>query len=408
MKSSGPSMSRRDFLGAAAAALAAGAAGCSPGARAVRESSGARITRASAFRVRSERWKEVGKNSHLPSHGRFATDVVVRLETSAGVEGVGPSRASREDAAQLLGEDPVAWYAPGDGIRSPLGHREAPLWDLVGKLLDRPAWRLIGEDGPDWVPIYDGSIYFNDLEPQYAGEEVERLIYEVDQSLERGHRAFKIKVGRGFKWMEREAGFRRDVEVVRSIARFVGPEVKLMVDANNGYDLETTKRFLDAVGEELYFVEEMFPESVEEDLKLKDWLRYRGWKTLVADGESAREPAHFAPYLEAKALDVLQGDIHVFGLGRLTELARLAKPAGATLAPHNWGSFTGLYLQLVLARGIPNFLIAEQDPAATEVFDVSAWELREGKMRVPDLPGLGMGFRPEADPANVEMLWEVS
>src|SRR5690606_40874617 len=50
------------------------------------------------------------------------------------------------------------------------------------------------------------------------------------------------------RWMDKEAGFRRDVEVVRAIRKRVGRDVKLMVDANNGFDLETTLRWLDELG----------------------------------------------------------------------------------------------------------------------------------------------------------------
>ena len=65
-----------------------------------------------------------------------------------------------------------------------------------------PSWSLIGDAGPEWVGVYDGSIYFADLIPEHAGRGVARILEEVDDGIERGHRAFKIKVGRGFKWME--------------------------------------------------------------------------------------------------------------------------------------------------------------------------------------------------------------
>ncbi|MCI0699683.1 MAG: hypothetical protein L0241_01180, partial [Planctomycetia bacterium] len=221
-----------------------------------------------------------------------------------------------------------------------------------------------------------------------------RLLEEVETSLKRGHRAFKIKVGRGAKWMEKEAGFKRDVEVVQSIRKLVGREVKLMVDANNGFDLDGTKRWLDAVGDDLYFIEEMFPEVVEQDLDLKAYLRKKGWKTLVADGENAREVNLFDPFIEKDALDVLQPDIRSFGLTRQWELSRktAAKP-NIQLAPHNWGSHLGLHMQLVLARGIPNFLIAEEDPSTSDLFDTSAFRFKEGKMLVPDVAGCGLVLR---------------
>src|SRR5262249_50696189 len=153
------------------------------------------------------------------------------------------------------------------------------------------------------------------------------------------------------KWMEKEAGVRRDVEVVQAIRKRVGKDVRLMIDANNGYDLDSACRFLDAVGDELFFVEGMFPEVGEQDLKLKASLRGKGWKTLVADGESAREVGHFDTFIENRAIDVLQPDIRAFGLTLQWELSRkIPADSGIALAPHNWGSFLGLPMQLVLAR----------------------------------------------------------
>ena len=195
--------------------------------------------------------------------------------------------------------------------------------------------------------------------------------------------------------MPSAAGLTRDIQVVRAIRSHVGPDIKLMVDSNNGYDLATTKRFLEEADIEFFFVEEMFPESVDEDLELKEWIHSRGWATLVADGESARELDHFTPYIQRGAFDVLQGDMRRFGFTELRNLARQAAPAGVSLAPHNWGSYLGGFMQVVLGRGIPNLIMAEQDPAQTDLFDASAFELRDGRMRAPDTPGCGLVLRTD-------------
>ena len=64
-------------------------------------------------------------------------------------------------------------------------------------------------------------------------------------------------------------------------------------------------------------------------------------------------------------------------------------------------------MQAVLGRGIPNFVMAEQDPAQTELFDASGFELREGRMRVPDTPGCGLALRTERL-ANQTLDWELN
>jgi D-galactarolactone cycloisomerase len=388
-------MLRRDFLRLAAVAPWLGARRDDSAPDALRRH---RIRTITGFRHTAPRPKYVGKNSHLDDHGDRTGDDVLILETDQGATGFGSGRITPEAARKLVGLPLSDLWNRDTGSVGALGRADHALFDLVGKVLNVPAWTLLGGQGPEWVPVYDGSIYFNDLLPQYQARGVARLVEEAEQGRERGFRAFKVKVGRGFKWMEKDAGFRRDVEVIRALRKALGPEIKLMVDANNGFDLDGTLRWLDAVGpEDLYFVEEMFPEDVEQDLALREAIRAKGWKTLVADGESAREPEHFAPYLEAGVLDVLQPDIRAFGLSLQWSLSRrmAARNSPARLAPHNWGSFLGGPMQLVLARGIPNFLIAEIDWSTSDLFDASAFEVRDGRMRVPDRPGCGLVLNAE-------------
>jgi L-alanine-DL-glutamate epimerase-like enolase superfamily enzyme len=310
----------------------------------------------------------------------------------------------------MIGHTLDEFWKPGIGVVSPLGRSDHALYDLIGKALNVPTWKILGGLGPEWVPVYDGSIYFNDLLPEFQEKGVAQLLEEVETSLKAGHRAFKIKVGRGARWMDPEPGFQRDVEVVKAIRKLVGAEVRLMADANNAFDLDTAKRWLDAVDGDLFFVEEMFPEQVEHDLALKEHIRSKGYSTLVADGESADDLDDFNDPIAREALDVLQPDIRAFGLTRQYILSRkLGIRPRMKLAPHNWGSFLGLYMQLVLARGIPNFLIAEQDPSSSDLFDTSAYEFKDGKIRVPDLPGCGLALRGDVFEASYRKdAWTVS
>ena len=281
-----------------------------------------KITKITGFRHVCKRPKFVGKNAFRDNHGDQTSENILWIATDQGADGIGIGSAPQDVARKLLGHTLDEYWKPGVGVVSPLGRADHALYDLIGKALKLPAWKLFGGQGPEWVPIYDGSIYFNDILPEFKDRGVARLLQEVETSLKAGHRAFKIKVGRGFKWMPKDEGFRRDVEVVQSIRKLAGKDVKLMVDANNGFDLETTKKWLDAVGDELFFIEEMFPEVVEQDLNLKKYLKDKGWKTLVADGESAREVTHFDDFIKNDALDVLQPDIRAYGLTLQWELSR--------------------------------------------------------------------------------------
>jgi D-galactarolactone cycloisomerase len=399
-------MNRRSFLAGSLAVPATAAFAAAGQDNARNELRNFRITRVTGFRHTGQRPKLVGYNARLGVHGRTNSDAVLRIATNQGVEGIGSGNVTQETARKLVGMTLDQVWRPGEGVVSPLGRADHALYDLVGKALKTPSWRLFGGHGPEWVDVYDGSIYFNDLLPENKERGVKQLLEEVETSLNRGHRAFKIKIGRGFKWMGRREGDARDVEVVRAIRKLAGNDVRLMVDANNGYDFDITVRFLDEVADlNLFFAEEMFPEEVPVNQRLRDHLRKRNSRVLVADGESAREVNHFDPYLQRDLFDVLQPDIRAFGLTLQWELSRRmearraerqkAAGVGPKLAPHNWGSFLGLYMQLVLARGIPNFLMAEEDISTSDLFDTTAFVFRNGRYQVPNVPGCGLTLREE-------------
>jgi D-galactarolactone cycloisomerase len=198
-----------------------------------------KITRVVGFDLVSRRVKFCGKNSRLDDHGDQARDRMVRLFTGAGIEGLGNCRAGQGELSSLLGRSLSEFFKPDERtMRSPLGAGTMPLWDLAGKVLKKPVFRLLGARGPRRVPCYDGSIYFSDLPPQYAGRWQDRFKEEIDLGFKRGHRAFKIKIGRGAKWMLAEDGYVRDRDVLQLIRRYAGADILLGADANDGYSLE--------------------------------------------------------------------------------------------------------------------------------------------------------------------------
>lgn len=357
-----------------------------------------RITRILGFDLISDRSKIAGKNARLDVHGDKATDGMVRLFTNKGIDGIGNCRIDEKTAAALIGKDPFAFYKDDQRqFAGPFGVGTMPFWDLFGKLTQKPVWQLLGGAGPERVPVYDGSIYFADLLPRYAPTWRDRFREEIDMGLAIGHRAFKIKVGRGSKWMPREEGDARDIEVIRTIRRHAGPDVLLGIDANNGYDRAGAERFLEQVADaKLAFVEEMFEETVDDCLAFKEFLHVRGNGTLLADGETQGDLNVFKPFIEARAIDVLQADMNRFGFeGILTEAA-WAREKELRVAPHNWGSLIGYYMQLHVGRAIPNFYRAEHDPLSTPVLVAEGYERKNGESTVSDRPGFGLSLDEQA------------
>jgi L-alanine-DL-glutamate epimerase-like enolase superfamily enzyme len=400
-------MNRREFL-ATTGAIAA--SGLLPSVGLSEEIPGdVRITRIVGFDVTSRRPKLVGKNSRLDVHGDSATDSMVRLYTNSGIEGIGNCRRRRRELAPLLGKKLTDLYDAATQTVPNLGNGTMPVWDLIGKSLGKPVYELFGGEGPQRVPVYDGSIYFADLLPENAARPLDRFKEEIDMGLDVGHRAFKVKIGRGAKWMERRDGDQRDIDVLTAIRKHAGQEITIGVDANNGYDLAGTQRLLDNLPDFRFaFMEEMFPETIDDCLALKRFIKERGLTTLVADGETQSDLEVFKPFIEAKAIDVLQGDMNHFGFEGILTKAAWARPAGIQVAPHNWGSLVGFYMQLHVGRGITNLYMAENDPLSNDVLRADGYEIKEGACSVPDSPGFGLAINEPEFERNATIRFDIS
>lgn len=397
-------MRRRAFL---AVPLALGAG--SRLAPAVEVPDDLRITRIVALEITSRRNKVAGKNARLDVHGDTAKDRIVRVLTDQGLEGLGDCRMGEAQARELLGQNPFAFLS-GDPPRfgGPIGPGTMPLWDLLGKATRQPVFKLLGGAGLEAVPVYDGSIYFADLLPQYADRWQRRFREEIELARSLGHEAVKVKIGRGNRWMPRTEGDRRDREVVRLIREHAGPDLLIGVDANNGYDRPGAQRLFDEIGDlNIAFAEEMFEENVEDCLAFKEFLQKRGWKTLVADGETQGDIEVFRPFAAAQAIDIYQADMSRFGFEGILDEARMVQPHSLQIAPHNWGHLVAFYMQLHVGRAVPNFYRAEHDPLSTDALVAEAYTIRDGRATVPDAPGCGLRIREEALARDAKILYDL-
>src|SRR5262245_38183155 len=129
----GTPMDRRTFLTAVATATLARAIHAADPPKDVR------VTRAVGFDLPLRRSKVAGRNARLDVHGDHSNDRMVRLSTNSGVEALGNCRADEKAVAELIGKDPFAFYRRDERkVTGPLGPGTMPLWDLLGKLVQKP------------------------------------------------------------------------------------------------------------------------------------------------------------------------------------------------------------------------------------------------------------------------------
>ena len=321
---------------------------------------------------------------------------ITRIHTNDGTLGWGATSwgTSAEEAKSALNKNPFELLNPEDGVVEEYRGLENALWDTVGKILDKPAYQLMGTDSyGNGLPAYDSTIYFNDLLYETEAEGLKRIEDDVKKSLADGFTACKMKMGRGNHLMERKAGLQRDIEVVQLARSTAGEGFNILVDANNAYTYDEVITFLNETSNcDVFWIEEMFEEDVELYRNLKAFIQEKGLNTLIADGETrTRAPLEFYdPFFEAGVIDVIQHDMKGLGVTGWRRLADMAAASDVKCAPHNWGSLLGFFLSLQFAKTIPHFLYGEVATLTSDVIDVSGYGFTGGAFTVPDNPGLGL------------------
>jgi L-rhamnonate dehydratase len=359
--------------------------------------------------IRSVEWapleghrpRHAGSNARLDAHGTDVQVPILRITADDGSTGFGACHAPRERIAELVGAPLDALWTLEDGILQPWTPFEYPIWDLVARRAGLPVYALLAQSvgavaaEPFVVPCYDTSLYFDDLHIASDAEAAQLIAAEATEGYERGHRAFKIKVGRGARHMPLDAGTARDIAIIHAVRAAVGPQPPIMIDANNGYNLNLAKRVLaETAGVDIFWLEEAFHEDDVLYRDLRAWIDAQGLRTLIADGEGMADP-RLIDWARAGLVDVIQYDIFSYGLSRWLALGRTLDEAGVRTAPHHYGGHYGNYAACHLAGAVQRFTFVEWDEATTQGLETSAYTLHEGHVRVPNLPGFGLALDEE-------------
>ena len=340
-----------------------------------------------------ERPRKAGCNSRLGEHGLHVRPGIAVITTDQGASGFGASRICQTDAEQLLGKS-IADLFQNEKKRVPDEFRtiEFPIWDLDGKLTDRPVYGLIGLHQGDGytVPCYDTSLYIDDLHLTDHRQAADLIANQAQQGIDRGHTAFKIKIGRGAMHMALEAGMKRDIMVIKAVRQTVGSLATILLDANNGYNLNLTKTVLaETVDDNIHWMEEAFHEDSRLYKNLKDWMHKYGIKTLVADGEGEAS-VRLLNWAEDGLIDVIQYDIFGYGFSRWLDLGQKLDGWGVYTAPHHYGGYYGNFASAHLKNGVQNFKFVEWDAATVFGIDDSSYQIQNGQVSVPNQPGFGL------------------
>ncbi|RIV19844.1 mandelate racemase/muconate lactonizing protein [Fibrisoma montanum] len=403
-------MNRRHFLhqltGAASAlTLGQAAAGRSPYFMGFDDLMNHRIADVRYTEVQLTWPRFVGKNARRDIHGYGPKVTVCTLTTDQGAKGWGLPNGRRSDEviAYVKGKRIADLFRPDVGVTDPRALAfDVPLHDLAGVILNQPVYQLLGQQQPRpnaarpiLTKCYSGMIYFDELEPK-AGP-VQTLANGMDTILENcasdyklGYRQFKLKIGRGNMWMPKDAGLQRDIDVTKLVAKTF-PDCEILVDANDGYTVDSTIAYLKGIGDiPLFWMEEPFAETVADYRKLRTWTRVNTPKILLADGEYNPDQTLLRDLCEQKLIDVHITDIMGYGFTPWRKLMPDLIKMGIQASPHAFGEVLKTNYTAHLTGGLGNTVTIEGVPCTSDDIDFGNYKIVGGQLVPSPAPGFGM------------------
>lgn len=337
---------------------------------------------------------------------------IVKITLENGVygwgEGYGPANVIKAGidffTPFLLGKDAIGhevlWeemyrrsldYARSGAFQAAISAIDVALWDIKGKLLEQPVSVLLGGIKNPLIQPYATGLYFTRVDNLK-----EKLVEEALMYKSKGFFATKMKVGLGID---------EDIKYISAIREAIGPDMKLMIDANHAYcyreAVELSKK-----------VEKYDISWFEEPVSPED---YEGYKRLrkktsipIAGGECEYLKYGFKRLLENECVDIAQPDICATGgLTEAKRIATLAKSYCKDVVPHTWGTWIAINAAAHFVGNLDKNPGRMYCDMPTMEFDCSENALRDkvtksniivenGILQVPETPGLGVDVDQKA------------
>ena len=301
---------------------------------------------------------------------RFHQWLTCEIETDDGTIGIGnaalaPSVVKKaiDDwfAPLVIGEDPFdygylwekmyrrshAWGRKGIGMIA-ISAIDLAIWDLMGKLLNKPVFKLLGGRTKEKIPVYYSKLY--------SGP-VESMQREAEEAKRNGYSAYKMRFG----WGPRHGsqGMRENIKRVEAVREVIGYDADLMLECYMGWNVDYTRRMLPKLAK-------FEPRWLEEPVIADDVEGYRQLNAMniipISGGEHEFSVIGCKDLIEKKAVSVLQYDTNrVGGITAAQKINAIAEAFQLPVIPHA-GQMHNYHLTMANA----NCMIAEYFP----VFDV--------------------------------------
>jgi len=344
--------------------------------------------------------------------------ILVRVYTDAGIVGTGEAYWGGGDTAViermkpfLVGENPLdvdrlyehlIQKMSGEGsisgkVVSAISGIELALHDLAGRIVELPAYQLLGGKYRDEVRVYCDCHAGDESEPESNAREAERVVSELgydalkfDLDVPSGHE--KDRATRHMRGPE----IGHKAEIVRRVCETVGDRADVAFDCHWSYTAGSAKQLCRAVEDyDVWWLEDPVPPENHDVQRAVT----EGSEVTIATGENVYRKHGTRRLIEEQAVDVIQPDLpKVGGMRETRKIADQADTYYVPMALHNVSSPVGTMAGVHVAAASPNFLALEYHAR-----DVDWWSdlvegpvIQDGYVTVPDAPGLGVELDRDA------------
>jgi len=340
---------------------------------------------------------------------RFHSWLIVEVASDSGEVGIGNAALAPRVAKQiidiylkpiLLGKNPfdyeflwqhmyrstIAFGRKGVGMAA-ISAVDIALWDLMGKIVKQPVFRLLGGKTKPKIPVYASRLYSQPLEVMAS---------EARRYKEQGFRAMKLRFG----WVPVDGaeGIERNLELVRTVREVIGDGIDLMADAYMGWTLEYARRMVRLLEPfNLRWLEEpVIPDDIAGYAELKAMHR-----VPISGGEHEFTQYGFREILDARALDIIQFDTNrVGGITQARKVSAMAEAYEVPVIPHAGQMHNYHIVMASLNSPIAEFF----PPVDVEVGNELFWYIFKGEPTPSDgyieldenKPGLGLTIDEES------------
>lgn len=346
-----------------------------------------------------------------PTHYRIEQHFL-RIETDDGPHGIAgplPDMVALYIAKRLrpllLNQDPIAHELLWDQMHRFMVHGrqgdamlaisavDCALWDLKGRWLGQPVYRLLGGPTRDTVPCYASMLGFNVLDPGHVRDrasEYKALGYPAQ------------------KWFFRHGpmsgydGMQQNVALVRTLRKTLGDDYDIMLDCWQSFDPVYAIELADRIAEfrPRWLEECVMPDRIDSYRRVKD-----STSIPLSGAEHEYTSWGFRRFIDAEALDLLQPDIYwAGGLSETLKIAALARAADLMVIPHGHSTPAGLHFTLAQSPSLTpyqEYLVKWN--AINQFFLANRLEPVNGALAQPTCPGLGMDLEEARIEGRVEL-----